>query len=285
MRKRIWVWLILAAISVWSAGITLPDEKLHVVFCNVGQGDATLLIWGRIQMLVDGGPNDEVIGCLEKHVPFYDRRIELVVLTHPQSDHLTGLISVVKRYNVMMFVSGVKDADGDKFKELSELIKAKGIPETVLTTGDKLKWVKSGKDLELETIWPTTAFLAEAERNINVNRLAQVLLVKFGDFEVLLPGDADATVQEAELTTGRVRRAEVLKVPHHGSRTGMTTAWLAAVKPELAVVSVGKNSFGHPAAESLQMLEAVGAEIRRTDMDGEVEVISDGSRWWIAGSD
>ena len=94
-------WLGLAGLTIWLAILTLPDDKLHVVFCDVGQGDAILVTYKTNQLLIDGGPGRRVISCLEKHMPFYDRRIEAVVLTHRNSDHSKGLEYVRERYNVL----------------------------------------------------------------------------------------------------------------------------------------------------------------------------------------
>jgi beta-lactamase superfamily II metal-dependent hydrolase len=96
----LFVLLILAVVLVWSAAFVVPDQKLHIVACDVGQGDGILLYLGQAQILVDGGPNGSIVGCLERHMPFWDRRIELVVLTHPQSDHYGGLINVFENYEV-----------------------------------------------------------------------------------------------------------------------------------------------------------------------------------------
>lgn len=96
-------WLILTAVFIWAAVWTLPDNKLHIVFCDVGQGDAILVYRGTNQMLVDGGPNDEVLKCLDRHMPFWDRRVEAVVLTHNEADHARGLEYVRQRYNVILY--------------------------------------------------------------------------------------------------------------------------------------------------------------------------------------
>lgn len=119
------------------------------------------------------------------------------------------------------------------------------------------------------------------EAGMNLNDFSIGGIVKYGDFEVMLTGDADQRILPNQLATGRLRDVEVLKVPHHGSKYGMTAEWLSAIKPELAVISVGRNSYGHPTQEALEALKAVGAKVMRTDSDGEVEVVSDGTKWWV----
>ncbi|MCX6706233.1 MAG: MBL fold metallo-hydrolase, partial [Candidatus Woesebacteria bacterium] len=101
---RIWKYIFISLSLVLSALVlsvfSLPDKNLHIVTCDVGQGDATLLIYGNTQVLIDGGPNNKVLDCLGKYIPFWDRKIEAVILTHPDSDHYAGLIEVIKRYKI-----------------------------------------------------------------------------------------------------------------------------------------------------------------------------------------
>jgi competence protein ComEC len=275
MKRKFVVWLGLTVIVIWAAALTLPDNRLHVIFCNVGQGDATLLVWGRIQILVDGGPDASVVNCLAGHVPFYDKRIDLIVLTHPHEDHFGGLISVLQRYSVTYFVKGKVDGTSEKYRDFLALALEKDIKLESVSVGDKLKLVKGKAQLEIDTLWPEGDMAAS---DLNLKSLVQ--LVRFSEFELLLTGDADA-----EVWKGRMGAAfgslEVVKVPHHGSRTALDEEWLQAVKPKLAVISVGKNSYGHPADLTLKQLATLGVEVRRTDKGGEVEVVSDGQRWWV----
>jgi len=97
--------LLLAVVTIWAAVAALPDKNLHVVFCDVGQGDAVLVKMGTSQVLVDGGPDNKVLECLARNMPFYDRRIEVVILTHPQADHMNGLVDVLERYTVLRFIN------------------------------------------------------------------------------------------------------------------------------------------------------------------------------------
>src|SRR3990167_5984157 len=105
IRRYIIQFLVLVAVGVCLAIFQLPDSNLHIVACDVGQGDAILILKGSGQILTDGGPNNKVLTCLSKYMPFWDRDIELVISTHPDADHSTGLIDVVKRYNVGTFLT------------------------------------------------------------------------------------------------------------------------------------------------------------------------------------
>jgi competence protein ComEC len=277
--KGIWKWLVLGIAVIWIAVWMLPDGNLHVVFCDVGQGDAILLIRGTTQVLVDGGPGEKVQGCLSRHMPFYDRRVEMVILTHAEADHLTGLINVVKRYTVLQFVEGSVGKNSAEYRELVELLGKAKIKRIKVTGGDIVRV----NNLVMRVVWPESQYELGAEtEGRSLNNFSLGMIAKYGDFEVFLSGDGDSQIEEAEIRGGRLMDVEVLKVPHHGSRTGMTKEWLELIRPELAVISAGRNnSYGHPASESLRLLEEVGAKIAGTYERGDVEVISDGKVWWI----
>lgn len=280
--------LALAAITVWSAVLTLPDDKLHVVFCDVGQGDAILIYRKSTQMLVDGGPNNKVLGCLARHVPFYDRRIEMVIVTHPQADHMNGVIGVVKRYNVMQLVMGPEGNNTVGYRSLQEQILNLNVEVRNVYSGDEMKI----GEVIYKIIWPTRGFVVEhvvGDKRIlgaktdgmDLNEFGISGRLSYGDFDVMLTADVDQKAEPEEMATGLLRQVEVLKVPHHGSKTGMSQEWLRIISPELAVISVGKNNYGHPTKEALELLSSSGARVLRTDEDGEVEVVSDGKRWWV----
>ncbi len=236
--------MILAGIAIWLAVGVMPDDKLHVVFCDVGQGDATLISYKSKQILIDGGPDNSVLRCLAHHMPFYDRKIDVVVLTHDNSDHSTGLVEVNKRYRV-------------------------GVWEPRLHRGQT---VQLGP-VRMAVEWPK-----EEETNqaiIPDNNSGIVVRIKYGLFDVLMTADVNTGNYAADETV------EVVKVPHHGSRLAITPAWIEAAKPKLAVISVGKDSFGQPAAEVISEFEAAGARVMRTDEAGDIEVISDGESWRV----
>jgi len=265
---------------------TLPDGKLHIVACNVGQGDAAYIRFpdGR-DMLVDGGPNDMVLQCLGRHMPFWDREITMVVNTHPQNDHLKGLISVLNRYKVDYVVRSPVISGSDVYAQFVSAIKTHHVPERLVIRGERI----SIGPASLSVIWPSESQIAlmhpvgnvlGSSSDANLNDGSLVFFLRYGSFDALFPGDADSHVEGQytgdQLADGQV---EVLKVPHHGSRSGMTQSFVDWLKPKIAVISVGKNSYGHPSAEAINMLQSVGSIIHRTDQDGDIEVISDGKGW------
>lgn len=248
MKRLAWVMAVLATITIWGAVWWLPDDNLHLVFCDVGQGDATLISYKTTQILVDTGPDARVIDCLSRHLPFYDHTIEGVVITHPQADHNGGYRYLTERYSVVQF-------------------------ETVLEKGKTL----AAGPINLEVMSPEKGVLGMNTQN-GENETGIVAQVSWRKFKALLT--ADVPTKEYEGVNGLT----VLKVPHHGSKYGMERAWLEKASPELAVISVGKNSYGHPAAETLQMLGDLGIKMLRTDKDGEVEIVTDGQAFSIKTS-
>lgn len=285
--------LVLVASLIAIAASVLPDDKLHLVFCDVGQGDAILAVFGTNQILIDGGPDDSVLSCLSKHIPFWDRKIEVVVLTHPQADHMTGLVEVLRRYEAEVFATTPVNSSTATFKVLKDLVGGSGVEVVNPTTGTRLV---SGL-IYLDIVYPSTGFLskygylgATGEGDVlgafttdkDPNEFSVVLNISFGQFDALLTGDIMPAVTPQILSTGKIREVEVLKVPHHGSKNGLTKELLEAASAKLAVISVGKNNrYGHPHQEVLQMLLDRGVKVLRTDQESDIEIISDGESWWI----
>lgn len=259
--------------------ITFNDKKLHVVICNVGQGDAIFVRTpGGSDILIDGGPDGSVLSCLGRHMPFWDRTIEIIILTHSHADHLTGLIDVAKRYRVLAFGSGkVENSSG--VQELMKLLKQNKTQEKLLRQGDK--FILNG--VVLKTLWPTTQ---RAEQNSasgessNENGLSVIERLNYGNFTALFTGDAQAEdLEKIDLLAGKI---DLLKIPHHGSRFGLTAEILDVLSPKLAAISVGKNNkYGHPTPFILDLLKSLNIKTLRTDQVGDIEVISDGKNWRV----
>ena len=280
--------IITGCILLVSFVSSLPDGKLHMFFCNVGQGDAVYIRFpdGR-DMLIDGGPNDTVLQCLGRHMPFWDREINLVVNSHPQNDHIKGLISVLDRYKVDYVVRSDIASSSDVYAQFVSAIKTHHVPVRLVTRGERIAIGITS----LSVIWPSQSQIARMQPGTNVlgastdaglNDGSLVFFLRYGSFDALFPGDADSHVEgqydEDVLADGQV---ELLKVPHHGSKTGITQAFVDWVKPALAVISVGKNSYGHPSAEAIDMLRLANSVIHRTDQEGDIEIVSDGKEWRV----
>ncbi len=270
---------------------TLPDGRLHIVFCDVGQGDAIYINTpANKDMLIDGGPDDSVLVCLGKHMPFYDRTIDVAVLSHPQKDHLYGFISVLQRYRVKYIVIGIEGNDTKEYKALKKIIQEKKIVVKNLYAGDEffLGQVKA------KILWPQKQWVAMRvegldppgvldnrvlgfSTNQDINLFSPYILVSLGNFKALFTGDGGKDIQSEVGKSNNLLSANLLKVPHHGSKTALLPEFLQKVQPQIAIISVGKNSYGHPAAETLKLLQDTGVIIRRTDREGDIEIISDGN--------
>jgi len=287
--KNTYLGLGLALITIWMAVFAYPEKKLHLIACDVGQGDAILAVYGTTQILIDGGATNKVIDCLGRHMPFWDRKIEIVLLTHPQLDHFGGLSEVFKRFQVERFVATSLDSGSQAYQALISMVGGSGVEVLNPTTG---MVIRSGL-LYLDIVWPSDDFQIAAGgvswSNIlgafttkkDPNDFSVVANLRLGEFDALLTGDIGPQVISKIIQTGKVRDVEYIKIPHHGSKNGLTKELLNAAIPEVAVISVGKNSFGHPHKEILDLLKEYDIQVKRTDENGDVEVISDGKSWWI----
>jgi competence protein ComEC len=268
--KKPLFWLVLILILVWAAVFSLPDNRLHLVFCDVGQGDAILVSYRQTQVLIDGGPDNRVLSCLSKHLPFWDRRLEMVILTHSEEDHFGGLVDVIKRYNVSYFVINSIDSLKKKSTGLEAFY------QLVLDKKSPIYSPKEGEEIKIGTfeflvLWPRENFYAT-----ELNESSIVLKLNFGYFSALLPGDFPGKL-ENQLDLMPV---DLLKVAHHGSKYSTSEEFLEKINPKLAVISVGPNKFGHPTNEVLERLSNLAIEVLRTDKVGEIEIVSDGRGWY-----
>lgn len=269
----------------------VSDNKLHVFFCDVGQGDAIYIRFPNNQdMLIDGGPGTKILQCLSDHMPFYDREIDLVMLTHPQADHLNGLIPVIERYRISYFATSPVGNSTEGYTKLTSLLAQKKVEVKNLYSGSEVRF----GDAVFKTIWPEKAWvlanltsnngnvLGVTSKDPNLNDFSEMGILTYGNFDVLFTGDGDQRIQDDILKIyNNQNDIEVMKIPHHGSKTGITEDFLKAFQPELAVISVGKNSYGHPSQELLQTLSKYVKVIKRTDIEGTVEIVSDGNTWDI----
>jgi len=248
----------------------LPDGNLHVIACDVGQGDAILITYKNTQILTDGGPDTSVLNCLGRHIPFWDRDIELIVSTHPDSDHATGLIDVIERYNVDSILKNPIDPGTDVYRLLENAVGGRGV--RVITPEESMLLRLDLIHLDILSRYDPT--------NTDTNFNSIVYRLEFGDFSGLFMGDIPPKV--ADELAGRVEKVNYIKIPHHGSKNGMTPNLLKVLMPKVAVISVGaKNMWGFPAVEILQMLKDNNVQVLRTDLLGDVEVITDGQKiWW-----
>ena len=271
-KKRISLYsLVIANILIWSFYFSIHQNDFHIKIYDVGQGDSIFLrTAGGYTILIDGGPNAKVVQYLGEDIPFYSRKIDLLILTHPQSDHLTGLMEVIKRYDIGSLWVSDSDNNSKQFEKWKSQLTDQQIEPQIVSQGDKMVFSDGTQVLVL---WPKPNATSS-----DLNDLSVVTLISYGSFDALLTGDAEENNQPY---SQNIPDIEVLKVPHHGSKTAVSKNFVAAVSPEVGVISVGsKNPYGHPREETIKILQDFGSKVYTTAQNGTVEIVSDGKSWY-----
>ena len=265
--------LVVAVAVAGAVVITRPAGLARITILDVGQGDAILIEGSRGgRLLVDGGPDpDRLLVELDRRIPPWDRRLDAVVLSHPHEDHVAGLALLLDRYRVeRVFEPGMR-GPGPGYAAWVDRLARPGAPARLsIGAGDRV----SVDEVAMRVLWPVRGQVpAEPpDAGSGINNVSVVLLGTIGERRFLLTGDVEEDV-DPSLLTGGLPRIDLLKVAHHGSRTATTDAFLAAVRPWVAVASAGAdNPYGHPARPTLERLAASGARVYRTDVDGSVSV-------------
>lgn len=260
--------LLAANLALWSAvyGAQTGDFAKLTVF-DIGQGDAIYLrtVEGS-DVLIDGGPGDAVLSKLGTVMPFGDRKIEFVILTHPHADHASGLVEVLKRYDVDLVMFPEVEYESATYGAFLNMVKEKGVKIVRPALGQRI-FLDSATVLDI--LYPAVGRFEKVPADINDASI--VARLSLGQSQVLMTGDAGKTVEDFLLGAGLPIDAEILKVGHHGSHHSTEPQFLQKVRPEYAVISVGKNSYGHPHQEVLDTLDQPDLKIFRTDEHGDVE--------------
>ena len=254
------------------------DGMLHVTFIDVGQGDSTFVVFPRgSTLLVDAGGlassssfdiGDRVVAPVVRDAGF--RRLDYVALTHGDPDHIGGAGSILREFRPREVWEGIPVPRFEPLTALRLATQAAGARWANVHAGDRLV---SG-DVEIVARHPT---VEDWERQKVRNDDSIVLELRWREVSVVLTGDIGKAVERTVASAIPPARLRIIKVPHHGSLTSSTPAFLNAVRPQIAVVSAGRsNHFGHPVPEVLDRYRSVGAEVFRTDQDGAVMVESDG---------
>ncbi len=272
--------LLVAAVLVTYTAATMPDDKLHVSFLDVGQGDAILIQKGSRQVLIDGGPSPQAVTLkLSRQMPFWDRSIDLVVLTHPHGDHLAGLLEVLRRYDVGQVVYPALDYESSLYDEWLRFIGEAGLKSIIACARER---IDIGDGIYLEVLWPSANLIRGSDSDIDNNSV--ILLLKIDNISFLLTGDSRSEAEWELIRERAVSNVTVIKVAHHGSVTSTIPQFLAVVQPRAAVICVGaNNSYGLPDDEVIERLKGRIGEANnyRTDRDGTVTFITDGERLWV----
>ncbi|HKO33297.1 MAG TPA: DNA internalization-related competence protein ComEC/Rec2, partial [Candidatus Limnocylindria bacterium] len=262
-------------------GLTLasrPDGRLHLFALDIGQGDAILVVAPTGETaLIDGGPDpDLTLRRLGERLPFWQRRLDVLVLTHPHEDHLAGLLPALERFEVGTVIEPGRLYDNPSYPRFLEL--AAHEPDAVMRQARAGDVIRLGPAARLQVLYPSPDDVARALPEDDINNASVVLLLESAGFRALLTGDAEAPVERLLLERGLLGQVDVLKVGHHGSDSSTLPEMLAIVRPAVALISCGvDNEYGHPHAVTLEHLAAIpGLRIRRTNLEGTLEVVADG---------
>ena len=244
------------------------SQKLQVAFLDVGQGDAILISQGEKQILIDGGPRGtKLLEKLGEYVPFWDRKIDVVIATHQDADHITGLVDVLKNYSVDEVIESGAESPSQVFGAMEKIISEKKVEKQLARRGMK---IKLSDDASLEIFSPTDATIENLKKD-DTNSASIVAKLTYGENSFLFTGDFPLESEGQLISADLPLKSDVLKVSHHGSKSATSVPFLDYVKPEEAIISVGKdNRYGHPTAEVLERLKNAKIKILRTDLLGDV---------------
>jgi competence protein ComEC len=259
--------LVVLNIAVWPSVYYLNNSKLEVVFFDVGQGDSIFIkIPSGYQILIDGGPDSTLLEKIGSEMPFWDRTIDLIILTHPDHDHIFGLLEVLERYKVDNILWTGILSEGGEYEQWLDSISKEGAEITIAESGQKIEV----GDAKIDILFPFKSL--EGENVSDANNTSAVARLVFGQTSFLFMGDAYKSTERLLKDID----SDVLKIGHHGSKTSSDANFISLVSPDIAVISCGKdNSYGHPHQETLNAL--LDIEVLRTDLMGDIKIISDGN--------
>jgi len=272
---------ILLILGIVAVMVTIPafwfvysaSNNLEVDFLDVGQGDSILIKtpFGQ-NVLIDGGPDSSVIKELSENMDWWDKQIDLMILTHPHDDHVAGLNEVLKRYNVKKILYTGVIHDSPSFITWLELIKEQKIPLVII---DRPQTIYLSDFCKLDIFYPFESLLGKVVDNLNNSSIASKLDCQEKTF--LFAGDAEKEIEDELLEKNIDLSAQVMKASHHGSDTSNSEEFIEAVNPEIVVIQVGEdNSFGHPSRRAIKRFERIGAQIFRNDLNGTIKIINEG---------
>ena len=283
---------------------SFPPEESRVIFCDVGQGDAILVSKGTTQVLIDTGPNAAVLTCLEEAMPFWDKTLEFVVLTHPDLDHIGGFEYVSDFYKISSVLylpiepdTGIMASFYRRIAEMQEKGTHVLIPtrELVILAGNEMKMEvfnpffpfslveECKKDISETQLWDKNGCFLPLNRvdKYGKNNLSIGIKLTIEGVTFLLTGDLEEKAELALQNSPLLHRVNVLKVGHHGAKTSTTPLFIEEIRPEISIFSVGKNNkYNHPSPQVLQQLEDIGSTVYRTDTQGTIIfMVKNGVLW------
>jgi len=259
---------ILATVLLLKFWLAWPSSEIRYIQCDVGQGDAILLIQGFAQVLVDSGRGHNVLSCLDTYIPFWDRTLELMVATHADLDHIGGVDEVMKHYQIGRLIYNGETDELAQWQQLVEQLHSQKGVLTMVQAGDQLQVGA----MQLHVLWPDwrlRSSLLSQQDGHNQNDESLVLRLRSQSLSALLTGDISSEVEAVLVDRGGLN-SDILKVAHHGSRFSSSLSFLRAVAPRMATIGVGPNQYGHPNDVIVDRLKSLDIETQRTDTKGSI---------------
>ncbi|MBI2052313.1 MAG: MBL fold metallo-hydrolase [Candidatus Sungbacteria bacterium] len=269
------------SVLIFTAGLVfwfiLEKEKqeAQVIFLDVGQGDSQLvLLPGDVQILIDAGPSADIAAKLGQYLPFYDKEIELAILTHPHADHLRGFVSVFRNYRIKNFMFSGANYESRVYADFIAALQAEGSNVYLAQAGDTISFVKhsmSDKNVQNLILHILAPLKNDFGKNFKSIHDAMVVgQLNLAGKKFLLMGDAEEDLENQLIASNAIQNIDVLKVGHHGSKTSTSIKLLKSAQPEEAIIQVGNNSYGHPYPAVLNRLREFGVKVFRNDQLGDV---------------
>ncbi len=264
LKRIIDIFFLISSIYIVIWGNITGLEKTEVIFLNVGQGDAILIQRQNYQILIDSGPDDSVIYSLSKYMPWYDKKIEVIILTHPHDDHIAGLYPILQTYQVEKIFYNPVEYENKGYNYILE------------NYSDILVEVNAGDYFKYKNIYGIVLypFGQDEIQDSNLNNESLVILLYLDDYKILLMGDSEVEVEKELLNYSVLKNIDILKVGHHCSRTSTSDMFLNLTKPSIAICSCSEdNNFGHPDSGTLKRFETNNVQYLITYEEGDIKYI------------
>lgn len=261
--------LVLGVFVAWREYRLANPGALEVHVLDVGQGDSIFMVspTGK-QVLIDGGPNLATLRGLGKYMPFFDRSIDLLVLSHPDLDHIASFPEVLRRYQVKSVLMTGIDTSSSRYQEFLSLLPRENAQ---ILLSDKTDTIDLGDGVKLSVLWPKESLYNVRPKSPNNTSI--LLRATFGSSSLLFTGDMELPEENAIVKAGIDLNADILKIAHHGSKTSTSTGFLLKVNPSLAIISVSAtNTYGHPHPIVMNRLRHFGIPVRMTSQEGDINL-------------
>lgn len=258
--------------------IKFEDGKTHIIFCNVGQGDGILIRTPKgFSVVEDAGPDNSILGCLSRHMPFWDRTIDLAILSHPHSDHMIGMIEILNDYKVLSFATEELRNNTSIYNKLEQVLKNDKLKARFIYLGDSFQ---TPDGVIFKVLGPSRDFLTKANPSGIVGESKESgslsILISKNNFNAVLTGDTPIEELDQAFSNFSLPKIDIFEIPHHGSFYNTNEEILRKISPKLAVISVGKNKYGHPSPQILNIIKSLGIPFLRTDQHGDIDIVSGG---------